>query len=247
MYQIAICDDDDGFIEYMKEMILQGGIRKEDVTFHQYNSGEALLADCSEQKEWDLLILDMHFTKMDGQETAVEFRKLFPTVLLVFCSGVYQPTDESFKVTPFRYLLKSYTEEHMQEEIGAVLKEMETKKKEPYIIGTYYYHIVKLKPEDILFFENWKHGSRIHVRENCVDQELADKITTKKKLQELSLELKSCGFESAHNRYLVNLNYVSQFLPEGKIRLADNTVLPVSRSCLKEFRRALVKKLSSQY
>jgi DNA-binding LytR/AlgR family response regulator len=135
----------------------------------------------------------------------------------------------------------------MKKEMEVILKEMKQKKKEPCIIGKYYYNILKLKPEDILFFENSKKGSKIYVRTECVGEELKDKMTTEKKLEELYYELENYGFEFAHNRYLVNLNYVVQFFPEGDIRLQDDTVLSVSRSCLKKFREALVKNISNKY
>lgn len=108
MYNIVICDDDINFITYMKEMILQCGLSQQEVEFYDALSGEECIHVVQRMGSCDLLILDMQMEGMDGHTTAKCFRKSFPDSLLVFCSGVLQPTDESFKVTPFRYLQKSY-------------------------------------------------------------------------------------------------------------------------------------------
>lgn len=43
MYFIAICDDENSFIKYMKKMLLKSGLKKEETTFCEYNSGEELI------------------------------------------------------------------------------------------------------------------------------------------------------------------------------------------------------------
>ena len=108
MYKIVICDDDKNFIFYMKEMLLRCDLSERQVTFYEVTSGEECLLTVERMTSCDLIILDMQMSGMDGHATAKHFRKLFPDSLLVFCSGVSKPTDESFKTTPFRYLRKNY-------------------------------------------------------------------------------------------------------------------------------------------
>ena len=102
MYKIVICDDDKNFIFYMKEMLLRCDLSERQVTFYEVTSGEECLLTVERMTSCDLIILDMQMSGMDGHATAKQFRKLFPDSLLVFCSGVSKPTDESFKTTPFR-------------------------------------------------------------------------------------------------------------------------------------------------
>ena len=113
MYYIAICDDNSDFIRYMKNMLLKSGLKNEEVFFYEYNSGEELIKSINTCDKIDLLILDMQMKKLDGNGTARLFRNQFPSSVMVFCSGVYLPTVESFETTPFRYLLKEYTDERM--------------------------------------------------------------------------------------------------------------------------------------
>ena len=102
-------------------------------------------------------------------------------------------------------------------------------------------------PDDILYIDNYKRGSEIHVQENYKDYSFEDKITTKKKLAELYTDLKGYGFEYAHNSYIVNLNHVVKLKTEGVIKLSNGEELNVSRSRMPEFRRALAAVMSEKY
>ena len=83
----------------------------------------------------DLLILDMELGGIDGDETARLFRDKLKDAVLVFCSGVRTPTVKSFKVTPYRYLLKSYSDVQFVSELKEILEEVGKKSKEEYIVG----------------------------------------------------------------------------------------------------------------
>lgn len=128
MYRIGICDDDPVFIKYIKRLFCEA---QREIEFYEYLSGEALIQDMQVRETYDLLILDVQMPGMDGNETARNFRKQFPNTLLVFCSGVCMPTVESFEVTPYRYWLKEYTEERLQQEIAGVLDKIEKSKVMP--------------------------------------------------------------------------------------------------------------------
>lgn len=132
MYHIGICDDDPIFIKYIKQLFCE--VQRE-IEFYEYLSGEALIQDMQMRESYDLLILDMQLPGMDGNETAKKFREQFPNTLLVFCSGVCMPTVESFEATPYRYWLKEYAEEQLQQEIEGVLCKMEKSKVMPYLMG----------------------------------------------------------------------------------------------------------------
>lgn len=249
LLRIAICDDDKKDIEYMEEIISESGMDKNEVYFHEYDSGEDLLMHIKELPSCDLLILDMQMGEMDGHETAAAFRKVFPKTILVFWSGVCRPTDESFKATPFRYFFKNYSKEMLIQEMQAVVREVKSKQTVPYIMGSYYYNTVRFEPDDILYIENYRFGSIIHPNQEKVDYDFEKKgdIKTKKKLNELYEELQPFGFEYAHNSYIVNMNYVTKMSSEGDLKLKDDTVLRISRSKQKSFREAFSELMGYKY
>lgn len=247
MYKIVICDDDTNFIDYIEKKLYNCGLSKRDTEIYHASSGEECIDLVKHMSKCDLLILDMQMPGMDGHETAKLFRDYFKDSLLVLCSGVVQPTDESFKVTPYRYLKKSYSDEKMLEELKDVTAKMIELKSIPYIIGKNHNNIVKLQPSDILFIENYKRGSALYVHQEMKNYSFEDKITTDKKLKELYDELKEYDFEFAHNSYIVNMRYVIKLKSEGIIKLIDGTELNVSRSKMPNFRKELTRVMSSKY
>lgn len=246
MYQIIIVDDDVNFIEFMKRIIVKCLANMEDVIFEEFFSGEEFINQLDDISNCDLLILDMQMKKMDGHTTAKMFRKKFPHSVLVFCSGVSRPTDESFKVTPFRYLLKDYTEKVMGMEMNAIIAQMKLVAKSPIIMGRNHDNYISLYPNDIMYIENSKAGSIIHI---CKDRivDFNYQVNTRQKLEDLYKKLKDYQFEYAHNSYLVNLNYVTKLFSQGYIQMRDGTELNVSRSKMQNFRNALIHLLSGKY
>lgn len=247
MYYIAICDNDKTFIKFIKKIILKSGLKKEEVIFYEYSLGNEMIEKLQELEFCDLLILDIKIKEIDSYEIAKSFRKIFKDSILVFCSSTCAPTEECFKVTPYRYLYKDYTDKKMLVEMKEVIEKVKMSKddNEIYVVGSYYYNIVKLMPSDILYIENSKHGSMIHICKEKIEYEFEKKLTTNCKLDELYRRLKRYGFEYGHNSYLINLRYVNKMLSKGEVKLSDGTILSISRSKLKKFRTALLDKLNN--
>lgn len=246
MYNIAICDDEEKVIQYLKRVIISAGVSKEKVKFHEFFSGEELIDYLKGAVSCDLLILDMQMKEMDGNETAKAFRKVFPNTTLVFCSGSCMPTVKSFEVTPFRYLLKLYTDEHMLSEMKIIIKEMISKKTEPFILGYNHFNLIKLRPSDILYISIAKRGSFIHICPNKIEYKFEGKISSKEKVENLYNQLKEFGFAYAHNSYIVNLKYIIK-VASSELQLSDGTKLTISRSKEKTFREDFAKMLAEKY
>ncbi|PXV95627.1 LytTR family two component transcriptional regulator [Lachnotalea glycerini] len=246
MFHIAICDDEKRFIQYMKNIIYNAGLKRGEVIFYEFSSGEEFIDYLKETASFDLLILDMQLKNMDGNETAKEFRKVFPTTTLVFCSGVCMPTVRNFETIPFRYLLKGYTDERMRFEMKTIINEMINKKVEPFIIGNNHYNLVKLRPSDILYIAIAKRGSCIHICPNIIEYKFEENITSKEKIESLYNLLKDYGFAYAHNSYIVNLKYIKK-VTTTELQLVDDTKLTISRSKAKNFREEFAKVLAKKY
>ncbi len=246
MYHIAICDDDQFFINYMKKIIIASGLDEKMTIFYEYYSGEELIHNMDNNIEYDLLILDIQMGNMDGNETAKLYRHKYPYTTLVFCSGKVKPTVRSFEVTPFRYLLKQYSDSRMLREMGPIIEKIKNTKEEPYIIGNYHYNTIKLRPDDILYIAVAKHGSDIYICSNVIRYEFEKNIRSKEKVKELYLLLKNHGFVYAHNSYIVNLKYIKR-KTMTEIELVDGTLLSIARSKEKELRKALAGYLALKY
>ena len=74
MFNVAICDDDKNFIQYVEDIIKELGYA-EDVKFFEYLSGEEFLFDIDERGDLDLVVLDIQMGETDGNQVSVELRK----------------------------------------------------------------------------------------------------------------------------------------------------------------------------
>lgn len=245
MYNVAICDDSKVFVSYIRRIIECAADKKGDsFKIYEYFSGEELVCNLDGHIQYDLLILDMQLGGINGDETAGVFREKFPYTVIVFCSGVYLPTVKSFKVTPFRYLLKSYSEKEFIIEMEEILNEMERIKNDSYIVGHYKSNFVRVQIRNILYIENSKRGSRVTVSKNSKEAEFDGDILIDKKLLELSNEYMELVF--AHSSYLVNLNHVVK-INKSELFLDNGESLTISRTYNKVFREAFTKNISKKY
>ncbi|MCM1083936.1 MAG: LytTR family DNA-binding domain-containing protein [Clostridium sp.] len=247
MYYIAICDDDIHFISYMKTMLTKAGVSENSCTYFEFQSGKEFIHAFDDISCIDLLILDIQMPELDGNEIAKQFRLHFPDSILVFCSGIYQPTVKSFEPNPFRYLLKSYTNPKMVTELKIILHEVEAKKAEPVILGSWYHYSVLFKPADILYISNNRNArSRLYIHPKSKYFSTEQKMASRQKLNTLYQILKDYGFAYAHNSYIVNLRYIKRISPT-ELELTDGTLLSISRSKEKGLRTALAAYVSKKY
>lgn len=245
LYHIAICDDDKLFVEYIKKIIIQvEGDTAHTLKFYEFYSGEELLLHIEDNIQYDLLILDMFLGGMDGNETAIHFRQRHPYTTLVFCSGVCQPTAQSFKVSPFRYLLKSDPETLFLNEVSEILKEVKRNARELFLVGHYRNGTVRVRLKNILYIENAKRGSRAVVSADCKEAEFEGRILLDEKLKVLSERYEELVF--AHNSYVVNIDHVEN-VNNHELLLDNGEKLSVSRTYQKSFRLAFTKNLAKKY
>lgn len=229
MYYVAICDEHEEFIQYMKALV-EWCMPEEKMEFLEYRSGEELIADIKE-KDCDLLILNMELKGMDGKETAKVFREFFPDTLLVFCSDTHQPTAEVFEVQPYRYWLKSYTNERMEKEVNAVLEQMQHNRVPTCVVGKKDGNYFKVHIDNVLYIELARRKSLLHCKVNQKDET----YTSTMKLEEWYEQLKDFGFSYAHNSYIVNVKHVVK-AGTTELELDTGEKLTIARSKLKEFR-----------
>ena len=238
MYHVAICDDDKVFISYIKKILSQAkGNNQYQFKIYEFCSGEELVGSLDTLMQLDLLILDMELGGMDGDETARHFRKKF-------CSGVRMPTVKSFKVTPYRYLLKSYSDLQLIGELKEIISEVEKRSKEEYIVGHYRNNVIRVNVQNIVYIENAKRGSKIIVCPNCDEAKFNGQILVDDKLETLSDKFRQLVF--ARISYIINIHHIEKIVG-NEVYLDNGERLPVARTYKKEFRKIFTKSIAEKY
>lgn len=238
MIRIAICDDDREYGEWLESVVFK--VFGSGVEITQYSSGEDYLVDVDQMHE--LIFLDVEMPEIDGIETAVQIRKENRNAVLVFISGVRNPTPESFKVAPYRYLLKSFSNEELERELMEILAETNRVFSDDYLVCEKDGHSIRVNLLEVLYISIVRGGCEVHT----YDGQTADGGLIREKLAVLAKKLVDKDFAQAHNSYLVNLRNVDSF-SKTEVVLKDKTVLAISRSKYAEFENQMFRYWGRKY
>lgn len=203
--KIAICDDCQNDIEYLKRIILECGICPEKVEFYEFYTGELLLSDIT---DFDLMFLDIKLEGVGGTRTAELIRLQNPLVPIVFYTGYDVMATEVIKVHPLNYLKKGNDINEHRQIINDIFKELSEQKKLPNLIIEYHGKKLVLHLFDILFISILDKGTEI-----CITDEKRREIFGKRekvknksirsgiKLEDYYEQLKNYGFIYAKKSY----------------------------------------------
>ena len=234
MIKIGICDDDKNF-----RTLLAEAIRREDSEsfIYEYSTGETLIQD--EENDLDLLFLDIQLPGISGNKASEIMKKKNKDLILVFVSGIYLPTPESFCVQPYRYLLKQNNPSEIQRELGTILTYTQEHKGKKYFIveddGMYQ----KIDIDEILYFSIIRRGCEIHILQNGTGKILR----TRKRIREIEEELRREYFCRIHKSFLVNPRYITE-VKKSEIKMDNNEILSVSKARKKTFEDMFAEYLS---
>ena len=114
MYRFAICDDNGEYARYIEELAgrwaRQAG---EEVEAERFPSAEAFLFRYGERRDFDVLLLDIEMTGMDGVELAKTVRREDEDVQIVFITGYTDYIAEGYEVSALHYLTKPVNEDKL--------------------------------------------------------------------------------------------------------------------------------------
>lgn len=112
--RIAVCDDAEEDRTYVsglvKDWAAQAGHQAEITAF---SSAESFLFRYAEDKNWDILLLDIEMGAMDGVSLAKRVRKDNEAVQIVFVTGYSDYIAEGYEVAALHYLMKPVSGEKL--------------------------------------------------------------------------------------------------------------------------------------
>lgn len=238
MYHILICDDDASYIRELETMILECNKSEREIVFHEFSSGEELLEKMPPSS--DAVFLDIQMQGEDGNQIAVKLNKMGYGGLLIQCSGIYMPTPETIKISPYRFLLKQDSAEVTQNVIREILAELDVQKACAVLEGFCKREKVLVKTKDIAYITKGKRGSVLHLAEG-------ENVLVQKGFDEMMELLQSSDFVIPHSSYIINLRYVTgvDFI-EGIVSIGSET-FNIVRTKKKEMMEAFASYMNRKY
>lgn len=107
MYKIAICDDEDVYLELVYKKMKKYCEKKEiHVTIKQYKKCGNLVEDAECGRLYDAYILDIKMEGYSGMEAARAIRKNSSTAVIIFLTAYAEYSVDACEMNIFRYVLK---------------------------------------------------------------------------------------------------------------------------------------------
>ena len=229
---IAICDDEQNQIEYVKNIVSEWASESMDLPiFAEFSSAEAFLFDYAENQNYDILLLDIEMAKMNGIDLAKKVREGNSRIQIVFITGYPDFMSEGFEVAALHYLMKPVK----KEKLFAVLdRAVENIAKSPrFVLLPMGKETLRIYVEDIRYAESDGHYVLLH----------AGKETHRLRMTipEIEKELGE-GFFRIGRSFVVGLKYVAR-ITKASVYLEDGTELPLGKGLYDDMNKALIRYL----
>lgn len=233
MVKIGICDDEPEMRKPLRQ-ILEQVLQLQGVEYliSESESGEDLTAGIS-CLDIDILFLDIEMRSLDGIETAKLLRRKGMKGIIIFVTAYPDFVFQGYEVHAFHYILKPYRKEKIEEVLRQALHELDLSK-EQYFVIEQKARVIRIPLSQTIAFKSDRRKVEALLEE--------DFVAFYGRIDEVCRELPSC-FIRIHNRYIVNLNYVTT-LEKNRCILGSRS-FPVSRAFRQEletaFARAMLK------
>ena len=228
-YRIAVCDDQPAQIENLtKKLSLYAEARHIKFHIQTYPSAEAFLFDFSENRNFDLLFLDIEMAGMNGIQLARKIRAENETVQLCFITGYPDYMNQGYDVNALHYLLKPVSIEKLFEVCDRFLKSTETQPR--FFLFSLGKEVVRVYEKDLYYGEAQGHYMLLHTRQG----ELKLRTT----VPELEKQLGE-GFFRPSRSFLVNLRYVTR-ITKTEILLEQGVAVPLGKGMFDQANTALI-------
>ena len=228
MYRIAVCDDSRADAEYIAGMAqewAQGRL----VQVRTYPSAEAFLFHYEEDRDFDILLLDIEMEKMDGVTMAKTIRRDNESVQIVFITGYSDYIADGYDVAALHYLLKPVKKEQLFSVLDRAADRLKKNERE-----------LVLKTADATVVMPVREIRYLEVRQNYVTVHGKTDVTVKRTLGDFEKALDERFFRLGRS-CIVNLTCVRR-ITRTDVYLADGSGIPLPRGQYEALNRAIIAK-----
>ena len=228
-YKIAVCDDCAADRDFLLSKITHWASAAGLPTHTEgFSSAESFLFRYAEEKDWDILLLDIEMGAMDGVTMAKRIRQDNEAVQIVFVTGYSDYIAEGYEVAALHYLMKPVRQEKLLEVLDRAL---EKRRREECCLNL----LISGEMERIPFYEI----RYLDVNQNYVTVHAKVDYTVKRTLSDFEKELDD-RFHRVGRSMILNLKYI-QRVTKTEVRLSDGTALPLPRGAYEPLNRGIIQ------
>lgn len=227
--RIAICDDDGLQIELLKKYcnlwLLENQIIAQIYTF---SSAESFLFAYEDDKNYDILLLDIQMKELSGIDLAKKLRNIGDNIAIIFITGIKDFVFDGYHVQAVDYILKPVDEKNLKLALDRALSTIKTI--EPYLIIPYDNELLKLKEKDIYYIESIGHYTHFYT--------INKEYKVKKGISAVESELTQNYFYKCHRSYIVNILHIDS-ISKNEVKIY-NINIPIARGKWDELNKAFL-------
>jgi len=228
-YRIAIVDDSKADAEFVQGILNSwADQRQANIQAEVFPSAESFLFRYAEDKDWDILLLDIEMGAMDGVSLAKKIRQDNEAVQIVFITGFADYISEGYEVSALHYLMKPVKQDKLFAVLDRAVAAMQ--KSERVILLPVGGEMLRLPVGQVQYVEAFSHTVAIVTG--------TDTIQVKMPISEVE-KLLSEGFIRCHRSYLVGLKHIAR-LSKTEVILDNGKALPLSRSAAPLVHKAFI-------
>ena len=225
MYQIAICDDDQSFIQDLKiNLERYAADTGREFCFFEFHDGIELLENY--QPDFDLIFMDIKMEKLNGLKTAEEIRKTDSTVGLFFLTSLSQYVWKGYEYGAINYLLKPMKYGRLKMELDRFFSRYQGRE-EGYLSFSNDNGKYKVLYKNLRYAETQKRNVLLHF-------DGQEQVIYKNMKEIASLLEAQRQFARCHASFIVNMVYVKS-VENLEAVLTTGERVPISQPKRKEF------------
>lgn len=225
MYQIAICDDDQSFIQDLKINLERYAVDTgREFCFFEFHDGTELLENY--QPDFDLIFMDIKMEKLSGLKTAEEIRKTDSTVGLFFLTSLSQYVWKGYEYGAINYLLKPMKYGRLKMELDRFFSRYQGRE-EGYLSFSNDNGKYKVLYKNLRYAETQKRNVLLHF-------DGQEQVIYKNMKEMASLLETQRQFARCHASFIVNMAYVKS-VENLEAVLTTGERVPVSQPKRREF------------
>lgn len=227
----AICDDNTIDSSYVKELVTEWyNDKRYQVNINVFSSAEAFLFHYVENKEYDVLLLDIEMGGMDGVTLAREIRKSNKSVQIIFITGYSDYIADGYDVEALHYLMKPIKKEKLFDVLDrSVLKIIQNEK---HLVINTSDEMLRISLSKIIYIDVDRNYITIHTNKD---------YKIKKTLGEIEKELDERFFRIGRS-CIVNLKYINR-VTKTDVYLVTGTTLQLPRGMYDALNKAIIREM----
>ena len=229
LYKTAICDDSAADRDYIENLTRRWAAeRRHTLRLSSFASAESFLFHYEEEKDFDILLLDIEMEGMNGVSLAQKLRKCNETVQIIFITGYSDYIAEGYEVSALHYLMKPVGEEKLFSVLDRAADKLRTNEKSLTLkTGG---EMIRIPLYQIRYIDVHQNYTTVHAKED---------ITVKRTMGELYSELDERFFRVGRSA-IVNLTCVAR-VAKTDLHLTDGTLIPLPRGAADKVARAIIE------